>query len=84
MLSKEREAVRQREAEMECLQEVIDFAREEGLGRAREDWREGEGLEDIREMVWMEHEVRVKEAEVIEAEVEMYRRRKVTTRRRRQ
>ena len=69
---------------MVCLQEVIDFAREEGLGGAREDWREGEGLEEIREMVWLEHEVRVKEAEVIEAEVDIWRYRKVTTRRRRQ
>ena len=39
MLSKESEAVRQREAELACLREVLEFARAEGLGGEREDWR---------------------------------------------
>lgn len=79
-MSKESDSIRQKQTEMECLNEIVSFARDEGLLQSSPAFRDASELSEIKEIVWMEQEIKEKESEIIEAEVRMSVFRKGTSR----
>ncbi len=69
MLSRESDMIRQKQTEIECLNEITDFAKKEGLVNQDIEFKEGAELSEIKEIVWMEQEIKEKETEIIESEV---------------
>ena len=49
----------------------MNFARSEGLLQDNPAFRDAAELSEIKEIVWMEHEIKEKESEIIEAEVKV-------------
>lgn len=57
-LSRESEMIRQKETEIECLNEIIDFARGEGFVKPGFSAKDSPELSEIKEIVWMEQEIK--------------------------
>lgn len=59
MLSKEADMIRQKQTEISCLEEIVSFAREEGL--VKDGIKDENQIGEIKEIVWMEQEIKEKE-----------------------
>lgn len=68
-MSRESDIIRQKHTDIECLNEIVDFAKREGLVSQTVGHRDTAELSEIKEIVWMEQEIKEKETEIIEAEV---------------
>lgn len=53
-MSRESDIIRQKHTDIQCLNEIVDFAKREGLVGQTVGHRDTAELSEIKEIVWME------------------------------